>query len=370
MAGGEPEDPQRMQENEAYQERILAGVSRTFALTIPQLPDRLRRLVTNGYLLCRIADTVEDEPELDIKHKQHFHTVFAEVVAGRANPRSFAAALTPLLSDHTLPAEFELIRNTPRVIRVTRSFNESQRAALERCVRIMCRGMQRFQRNKSLRGLATLQELDSYCYHVAGVVGEMLTEFFCDYSPLIARQREVLSSLAVSFGQALQMTNILKDIWDDRACGACWLPRRLFERHGFDLADLAPNPPQDTFGAGLGELIAIAHGHLRNALTYTLHVPRRETGIRRFCLWAIGMAVLTLQNINRRRTFTAGSDVKISRRTVRATILAANLATRSNTMLMLLFNAAARGLPLEDPAHLPRGHGVSSSLRSALSDRP
>src|SRR5256886_14840956 len=47
-----------------YQDRILPHVSRTFALTIPQLPPDLRTAVTSAYLLCRIADTIEDEPAL------------------------------------------------------------------------------------------------------------------------------------------------------------------------------------------------------------------------------------------------------------------------------------------------------------------
>jgi farnesyl-diphosphate farnesyltransferase len=50
--------------DEVYQDQILPHVSRTFALTIPQLPLGLRTAVTNAYLLCRIADTIEDEPAL------------------------------------------------------------------------------------------------------------------------------------------------------------------------------------------------------------------------------------------------------------------------------------------------------------------
>ena len=46
------------------QDALLPGVSRTFALTIPQLPEPLRVPVTNAYLLCRLADTIEDEPAL------------------------------------------------------------------------------------------------------------------------------------------------------------------------------------------------------------------------------------------------------------------------------------------------------------------
>ena len=44
--------------DEQFQENILQGVSRTFALTIPVLPQPLARVVSNAYLLCRIADTI------------------------------------------------------------------------------------------------------------------------------------------------------------------------------------------------------------------------------------------------------------------------------------------------------------------------
>ena len=47
--------------DEAYQDQILPLVSRTFALTIPQLPASLGGPVTSAYLLCRIADTIEDD---------------------------------------------------------------------------------------------------------------------------------------------------------------------------------------------------------------------------------------------------------------------------------------------------------------------
>jgi farnesyl-diphosphate farnesyltransferase len=53
------------------------------------------------------------------------------------------------------------------------------------------------------------------------------------------------------------------------------------------------------------ELVGVAHAHLRNALDYTLLIPGKETGIRRFCLWAIGLAVLTLRKSRRRRALPA-----------------------------------------------------------------
>jgi len=334
-------------DDETYQTQILQGVSRTFALTIPQLPKPLGKVVGNGYLLCRIADTIEDEPMLTLAEKRLFSQTFVQVVAGQNCPSSFSQALSPLLSPTTLAAEKDLILNTPRVIRLTHSFTSVQQAILQRCVRIMTQGMADFQQNSSLAGLSNLSEMNAYCYYVAGVVGEMLTDLFCDYSPQIAKRREPLQSLAVSFGQGLQMTNILKDIWEDRQRGACWLPREIFAQVGFDLRNLSIHHYDPTFGEGLAELIAIALAHLHNALRYVLLIPPQEQGIRRFCLWALGMAMLTLRKIYRHRDFRQGQQVKISRRSVRATVVISSLAAYSNMSLRCLFYLLTRGLPAE-----------------------
>ena len=329
----------------AWQHAILQEVSRTFALTIPQLPSGLRDVVGNAYLLCRIADTIEDEPTLAASGKCEFSERFIRVVAGEEPPAPFAEQLAPRLSDSMLLAERQLVANTPRVLRITQEFSDRQRAALVRCVRIMSHGMAEFQQSPGLKGLDDLPHLDRYCYHVAGVVGEMLTELFCDYSAEIDRHRKKLLQLAVSFGQGLQMTNILKDLWDDRARGACWLPRDVFQQSGFDLHSLEADRTNPAFRTVLNKLIGLARMHLGNALAFTLLIPRREAGIRRFCLWALGMAVLTLRRIHAHADFTSGQQVKISRRSVWATVVVTSLAVRSDVVLKALFARFTRSLP-------------------------
>lgn len=362
-SGSKPENNNRARTaDEALDAHLLEGVSRTFALTIPQLPAALRDVVTNAYLLCRIIDTIEDEAALSAADKRRFCTTFAEVVAGQASAEDFAAGLAPRLSEHTPAAEHELIRETPRVIARTLSFNPAQQDALRECVRIMGDGMAAFQEARTGAGLANVPEMDRYCYYVAGVVGEMLTRLFCDYSPEIARQRDALMRLAVSFGQGLQMTNILKDIWEDRRRGACWLPQDVFRENGYDLARLEPGSYSAGFGRAMDRLVGIAHAHLRNALRYTLLIPREETQIRHFCLWAIGMAVLTLRKIEQNRAFTQGDQVKISRRSVKLVIAASRLSVKNDAMLKTLFALAAAGLPLVKPS---KGYAGDVSIAQA-----
>lgn len=327
------------------QAHLLDGVSRTFALTIPELPDGLYKAVANAYLLCRIVDTIEDEVALDSEQKRAFCGDFEQVVKGRADATHFADRLAPLLSDQTIPAERELIRCVPRVIAITHSLEPAQIDALADCVAIMAKGMADFQDKDLHAGLADLDEMGRYCYYVAGVVGEMLTRLFCHYSPEIAAHHDEMMKLAVSFGQGLQMTNILKDVWDDQQRGVSWLPRDVFAAHGYDLARLSPDNNDAAFRAAYRDVIAVAHGHLRNALRYTQLIPSHETGIREFCLWALGMAVLTLRKINANLRFTQSTQAKISRRDVKTTIAASRIARRCNFLLDLLFRAASIGLP-------------------------
>jgi farnesyl-diphosphate farnesyltransferase len=348
----------------AYQDFVLPLVSRTFALTIPQLPGSLHQVVANAYLLCRVADTIEDDAALDAGAKRRYEEAFVAVVTGRAEPAALAADLAPRLSSETIEAERDLVLNLPLVIEVLRGFNRNQQNAIERCVRVMCHGMHRFQQDAAMRGgeagLADQAEMDRYCYYVAGVVGEMLTELFCDFDPLMAQRRDAMMRLAVSFGQGLQMTNILKDQWEDRSRGACWLPQEVFQRHGLDLAQLRVGAYSPAYGAALSELLGVAHAHLRNALAYTLLIPSTHTGIRRFCLWATGLAVLTLKNIQQRPDFRTGADIKVSRGAVARTIMVTNVAVRRDALLRSLFDFAWRDLPLtqleaawSEPSHHP-----------------
>ncbi len=331
-----------------FQAFLLDGVSRTFALTIPQLPKALFPAVANAYLLCRIVDTIEDEVSLSPEQKHYFCTEFIRVVKTSESAETFALKLAPLLSEQTIPAEHQLIQVIPRVIQITHSFEPIQVKALSECVETMAKGMPIFQAQNLHDGLETLADMNRYCYYVAGCVGEMLAKLFCHYSPEIAEHETELLKLSVSFGQGLQMTNILKDIWDDAQRGVCWLPQDIFTETGFDLKNLTPETNDVAFNEGLSRLISVAQEHLHNALRYTLLIPAHETGIRKFCLWALGMAILTLRKIKSNLQFNRSEQAKITRNSVKATIISTNLAVRSDFLLNVLFNLASRGLTTPD----------------------
>ena len=299
----------------AYQKAILSSVSRTFALTIPLLPPIIEKVVGNTYLLCRIVDTIEDAAELTPEAKKNLSALFLDVVLERAPVESFVEPCLDALKNYSNHDELDLIAHTPTVLRILHTCSSHDQEAVSRCVSIMSEGMSRFHGRQTEAGIKDLSEFEDYCYVVAGVVGELLTSIFRHYSPQFSKNIQGHENLAIAFGQALQMTNILKDSPEDRARGVSWKPANLSQL----------------------DLLQIAYQKLSDSLTYILLIPKEEVGMRRFCLLAFGLAVLTLDKLAARDHFERQEDIKLSRNTVWLFYGFTKIAAGSNGLIKSFF---------------------------------
>ena len=318
----DPSSFNQLAHDELYQRAILESVSRTFALTIPLLPANLEKVVGNTYLLCRIVDTIEDAVCIDPKTKQVLSTLFVKTVLDPSYTEEFVKESLMALLNHPNRDEKDLIKNIPRVLRVLQSFDEKQRHAVAQCVQIMSEGMSYFHVRQNQAGLEDLKEFEKYCYVVAGVVGEMLTTVFALHSAAFAKAISGKESLAIAFGQALQMTNILKDSPEDQLRGVSWKPK----------------------GVDQTELLVIAHQKLEDSLRYIYCIPKSEPGIRQFCFLAFGLAVLTLKQIARRHQLQEGSEVKLTRTQVSRFYIFTKIAVHSNFVMGLFFRLQSGAL--------------------------
>jgi farnesyl-diphosphate farnesyltransferase len=166
-----------------------------------------------------------------------------------------------------------------------------------------------------LEALASLEELDRYCYYVAGTVGHLLTELFALHHPRLTKKHYAkLKALSTSFGLGLQLTNIIKDVADDRQRGWSFVPKQL--------CSLAGTTPENLFSEDVTRqsqlvmslLIAKAKRHLKDALTYCTTLPRSAYRIRLFCLTPLFFAVRTLHKAERDpRLLDPHHKVKITR---------------------------------------------------------
>lgn len=314
--------------------RHLEAVSRTFAQPIAFLPSELRTAVAVGYLLCRIADTIEDHPKIPPAQRPALFSRFLEVIEafGRPETRTVdTAALRALFSAAPRQAddhELALAARMDVVMRVALGLRAPIRAILARWVAEMARGMELYSRREpgpdGFAALHTVEDLDRYCYYVAGTVGHMLTDLFLDAvgagptSALALALRED----AESFAQGLQMVNILKDVTDDLARGVSFIPRTLALRQGLGIDALTDPAVRSRAHAAVEPLFNRATAHLDRALRYALSIPAEQREIRMFCLLPLLMAVRTLVLARGNDAmFIAGAPVKISRDEV-ASILA------------------------------------------------
>lgn len=319
---------------------LVKQLSRTFALTIPRLPPGLQEPVGVAYLLCRAVDTIEDSRLTDPSAKVSQLESFLAALDDPTVAQDVSKRLASEISGQVTPEELVLIERLPELLAVLNEFPQRQQAAIRVCLRKMASGMSAYVDRRN--GLSDMDEVDDYCYVVAGVVGEMLTELFCDHCADIDEHRIDLRGLASSFGQGLQMTNILKDIWDDHRKGQCWLPRDRFQAMGLDLSNLEMAASNPDFRMVILELVATALDHLDNAVEYTMLLPHHQIGIRRFCILAIGMAYATLNRVVQVPHFTPDYQVKIGRATVRNLMLASPVLSCSNTLTRLTMRGLAR----------------------------
>lgn len=313
----------------AFCKNALEQVSRTFSRPIAMLPGRLEVAVTLGYLLCRIADTIEDHPDVGADVRPGLFRTFLEILEADGDPAALARGFEPIPGDD---AELTLARAMPVVMRVFRAQHASTIAISTRWVTEMARGMDLYTRRQpqadGLLALYTVSDLDRYCYYVAGTVGHMLTELFVDEMRAGGMDERSAAALekrlredAESFAEGLQLVNILKDVTDDRARGVSFVPRTSAAAAGLELGELMLPENRRRAHAAVAPLFDLARERLDGALRYALAVPKTEIGIRLFCLLPLWMAARTLVVARGNDAmFVAGEPVKIRRDEVEALI--------------------------------------------------
>jgi phytoene synthase len=168
-------------------------VGRTFALACRLLPRDVRDDIYLLYLVFRTLDDLLDAG--DPRSDERLAAVEAWTDRRPASSPE-VDVLTALDARHRLP-----------------------RGAL----RDFCLGM---RDDLDRRPIDTEEDLDLYCYRVAGTVGLVIS------AVLRVRDERRALPAAMALGQAMQRTNILRDIDEDRGRGRCYIARETIERFG------------------------------------------------------------------------------------------------------------------------------------------
>ena len=243
-----------------------------------------------AYLLCRIADTVEDEANLAEDVRNQLYDLFLAAM-DQASDRERIAAFVQAWPTIPEGDYGRLIAGSEQVFEAFLTLPAEFHGPIRTCVRDMIAGMRKACPVETTNGIRffcrNFEELDRYCHYVAGVVGIMSTALFevrLDRVGFVATP--AWREDGRRFGLGLQMTNIVKDCRVDAERGVSFIPASCVEsaRPGYELSPV-----------GRTRLIEHAIGHLDAGLRYITAIPASETGLRVFLLGSHLPAIATLE---------------------------------------------------------------------------
>jgi len=302
---------------------ILEGTSRSFYLSLKELPREIRKQVSLLYMLARTSDTITDseggEPEDLLQALESYN----EFTQGNSEE---APDLEELSEFQSNISEGLLLKNVGKVASNISQFSESDQKSIRNCLGIIIGGqildLKRF--SSGVNGIPSIEdndELDDYAYRVAGSVGEFWTQMSLDHLFKIKEENEAeIFENGVRFGKALQMINILRDIPADLELGRCYIPRRSLDEHGMSPSDLLDSSKMESFRPLYNEYLDLTDQHLDSAIQYIEMLPHSQFRLRGSCMLPVIIGKKTVSLLRGRNVLDPEKKVKISRSEVKEVV--------------------------------------------------
>lgn len=300
-----------MQKIDFYQNH-LDQVSRSFAFCIARLKEPLRAWVGLSYLLCRVLDTAEDaawnDKELKLQSLSQFKQFLLNIPKNEEVQDWIRQIPTGIKKE-----EFLLVQDLNLLLSDLHSLPENVKQTLQNSIISMSQGMAFFSNKNKLNELKllNLSEVNTYCFFVAGLVGELLTNLLRADKPSIIFPKNIYLK-SHHFGLFLQKINLLKDQNEDKQQGRYLIP----ERAPF-LTSLLKNA--------------------KNAIEYILAIPASEKEFRLFCAWSLFLGLSSLTFIE--NAFLSGLVGKIPRSVTEVLLTKVESLIDSDQKLLELFNS-------------------------------
>ena len=205
--------------NNAYEicRKETAKWAKTFYLGTLLLPPVKRKAIWAIYVWCRRTDELMDSPEA---MKRPVHELADRLDTWEERTKAIFAGR---IEDELDAVMVDTLKSFPQSIQPYLDMIDGQRMDL----------------NKTR--YATFSELELYCYRVAGTVG-LMTQGVMGLDPAYTSapwsQAPDPSEAAIALGIANQLTNILRDVGEDRGRGRIYIPQEDLERFNYSESDL------------------------------------------------------------------------------------------------------------------------------------
>ena len=190
-------------------EQSLIHQSRSFSLPILNLDDRFRVPIMVEYNLNKTIDTIEDSIHLEANEKIDLIEAFCNFL----DQDTYSSEVRKRMLEVTPEDEAFVFKNYEATINLYNTLSEEEKRLAKRWTTEMAKGMCTFLK----RPINTLEDLNEYCYYVAGTVGIYVTNLLKLKGSNISESVFIkLEGNAVSFGLFQQKLNIIRDFVEDQ----------------------------------------------------------------------------------------------------------------------------------------------------------
>ena len=306
-----------LQESMDYCKGALQSVSRSFALTIPLVEENILAPIMVGYLEARILDTFEDDigkREISLEERIHSMNLLMEVLESpsSSSAREKAKELVDSADEMVANPQYrDLVKNMERVLTVHDSFDDRTKECMVRWLKEMNFGMQKFLKQE----VYSFEDLNEYCYYVAGTPSGFLTELIRTRSKdLSVEASQILRDNERDFGLFLQKVNIIRDFREDILDNEkIFWPGFLFEKYDLTPPDLLLEEHEEKTMEMLDAMLDNACQHIEPVKAYLNAIPNEYAGFRAGAAVNFAMGVGTLETMrNNNEVFFGEKPVKIT----------------------------------------------------------
>jgi len=315
----------------------VQGVSRTFALTVDVLQEPMASQICLGYLLCRIADTVEDAGHIPPATQSALLETYRDAIDPDASTdiTTFRSAIDEWLPEpQDRSDDWTVVAESPTVVATFADLPPAVQAAIVPPVVEMVNGMAMFVDRHATRGglrINDREELEQYCYYAAGTVGNLITNLLTR-GEIAESKATRLRDTAEEFGLLLQLVNVSKDVYDDYTEeNNVYLPAAWLNAEGVDQEAVIDPENRESSARVVGRTAEYARSFLDDAQTYLESMPLTHGNTMEAWTVPYLLAVGTLRELRSRpEDALTETGVKVSRQEVFAVMAVAGEVGRES----------------------------------------
>ena len=302
---------------------ILEGTSRSFYLSLKELPRAIRPQVSLLYMLARTSDTIADSEGGEPRELLEALESYDDFTQGRT---SEAPTLSSFSEFQTNKSEGLLLKNVETIVSRIEGFSESDQESIRSCLGIIISGqildVNRFSLGaEDIPSIEKDDELDDYAYRVAGSVGEFWTRMSLAHLFKLDHEKEnQLFENGVRFGKSLQMINILRDIPADLELGRCYIPRKSLEKYKLSPHDLLDKSKMEPFRPLYNEYLDLTSRYLESAIQYIEMIPHSQFRLRGSCMLPVIIGKRTVSLLRGRNVLDRKDRIKIDRSEIKEVV--------------------------------------------------